>query len=280
VTGLFGDYNFTWVPIAITLAAVAAIPLLLMLLFRVVPLLSIDEIDEMDEIERGGAASTTAGPETASSEPSSDGGRLVGATGNARTVSATAVLMLGALLGILGIGSADPAEATTTPVAPEVSITGVEVGGLMQLSAKLTGPDRNPLPDTKVAFGFSTTQFGPPARLVPLGSVNTDKAGIARLTLGGDVDHLYKPTTNGPQEFVATYAAVGTEPVTTSTIVNVTVGQSAYQPGPPKPLAGVGNVLVVVLFTIVALIWMTLATQVWRIRRVCRGVPKPTANSV
>ena len=51
VTGAFGRYHFTWVPVAITLAATAAIPLLLMLLFRVVPLLSIDEIEEIEELE-------------------------------------------------------------------------------------------------------------------------------------------------------------------------------------------------------------------------------------
>ena len=51
VTGAFGRYHFTWVPVAITLAATAAIPLLLMLLFRVVPLLSIDEIEEINEAE-------------------------------------------------------------------------------------------------------------------------------------------------------------------------------------------------------------------------------------
>jgi len=51
VTRTFGTYHFTWVPIAITLAAAAAVPLMLMLLFRVVPLLSIDEIEE----DAGGA---------------------------------------------------------------------------------------------------------------------------------------------------------------------------------------------------------------------------------
>ena len=51
VTGTFGSYHFTWVPVAITLAATAAIPLLLMLLFRVVPLLSIDEIEEIDAMQ-------------------------------------------------------------------------------------------------------------------------------------------------------------------------------------------------------------------------------------
>jgi len=282
VTGLFGDYHFTWIPVAVTLAALAAIPLLLMLLFRAVPLLSIDEIDEIDEIERGrggdksAGATTTTNPAGDPSDPSEsvpDESRLVGATSRAhRVASATGVLALVALLGMFGVASADPAQASTTPVAPTISITGAEVGGLMELSAKLTGPDRKPLPDTKVAFLFTTTQFGSPGRPVPLGSVNTDKAGTARLTLGGDVDHLYKPTTNGPQEFMATYVAAGGQPVTSSTTVNVTVGQSAYHPAPAKPLASVGRVLAFVLFAIVASIWLTLGTQIWRVRRVCRRV--------
>jgi len=52
MTGVFGRYHFTWVPVAITLAATAAIPLLLMLLFRVVPLLSIDEIEEIEQMQK------------------------------------------------------------------------------------------------------------------------------------------------------------------------------------------------------------------------------------
>jgi len=285
VTGLFGDYHFTWIPVAVTLAALAAIPLLLMLLFRVVPLLSIDEIEEIDEIEKGrsgemdGAATATVSPQSQPVERVPDESRLVGATSTAHRVASSAgVLLLVALLGMLGIGSADPAQAATTPVAPTVSITGVEVGGLMELSAKLTGPDSRPLPDTKVAFLFTTTQFGSPGRLVPLGSVNTDKTGTARLTLGGDVDHLYKPTTNGPQEFVATYVDAGGQPTSSSTTVNVTVGQSAYHSSPAKPLASVGRVLALALFAIVASIWLTLGAQIWRVHRVCRGVQVGTVR--
>jgi hypothetical protein len=261
-----------------------------MLLFRVVPLLSIDEIEEIQElegIENGDIATTaaTAGrqqtPQIPQSEPTSDESRLVGATGKAhRVAGATGVLMLVALLGMFGLSSAEPASAApgaTTPVAPTVSITGAEVGGLMVLSAKLTGPDGNPLPDAKVTLLLSTTQFGAQGRLVSLGAVNTDKTGLAQLTLGGDVDHLYKPTTNGPQEFVATYAAAGEPEVTSSTTVNVTAGKSAYHPAPHKPLADVGRVLAFVLFAIVGSIWLTLGAQVWRVRRVCRRAQVGTA---
>jgi len=52
----------------------------------------------------------------------------------------------------------------------------------------------------------------------------------------------------------------------------VTVARSLYHPAPAKPLASVGNVLVIALFAIVAAIWATLIAQIWRVRRVCRGV--------
>jgi len=279
VTGAFGDYRFTWIPVSVTLAAMAAVPLMLMLLFRIVPILSIDEIEEIEEAEAEAASSRIE-----QSEPVGHEARGVGTPGKAYRVSGVAgVLLLVALLGMLGAGAATPASAATpqggTSTSPSITITGTEAGGLMELTATLVGPDDHPLAQANVAFLFSTTQFGIPARLVPLGSVTTDKKGIARLTLGGDVDHLYRPTANGPQEFVATYAAAGEQPVTSSTTVNVTVARSAYQPAPPSPLAGVGEGLVKVLFTIVAAIWLTLAAQVWRVRRVCRGVEKPTTSS-
>ncbi|HEY8651671.1 MAG TPA: NrfD/PsrC family molybdoenzyme membrane anchor subunit [Dermatophilaceae bacterium] len=298
MTGAFGRYHFTWVPVAITLAATAAVPLLLMLLFRVIPLLSIDEIDEIDEANeiQEMEKHLTELPHAAPREPADHDGNLVGATGTAhRVAGGTGVLILVAILGMFGVGRADPATAATLPTAlvsasispstiatqsaPRITITGVEAGGLIELTATLTGPDGHPLADAPVAFLFSTTEFGTPARLVPLGSITTDKTGIARLTLGGDADHLYRPTANGPQEFVATYAPTPeANPVTSSTTVNVTVARSAYHPAHPKALAGVGNVLIVALFAIVAAIWLTLIVQIWRVRRVCRRDRQPTAS--
>lgn len=142
----------------------------------------------------------------------------------------------------------------------------------MKLTATLTGPKGGPQADAPVTFLFSTTQFGTPARLVAVGTVTTGTTGTATLVLGGDADHQYRPTATGPQEYIATYSAPGAKPLTSSTTVNVTIARSAYNPAPTKALAGVGNVLVIVLFSIVAAIWLTLATQVWRVRRVCREV--------
>ena len=299
MTGSFGRYHFTWVPVAITLAATAAIPLLLMLLFRVVPLLSIDEIEEMqekheiDELENA----VNVHPQIAPTEPERHSSSLVGATGTAhRVAGTTGVLLLVALLGMFGIGAADPAQAATpqsalvsmstgalvsaSKGAPKITLTGVESGGSVQLTARLTGVDGHPLANADVAFSFSTKEFGASARLVPLGSVTTDKTGIARLALGGDAAHLYRPTAKGPQEFAATYAATPeAKPVTSSTTINVPVARSAYRPAPAKPLAGVGNIMVVVLFTIVAAIWLTLLAQIWRVRRVCRGIRQPATST-
>ncbi|MEP7370536.1 MAG: NrfD/PsrC family molybdoenzyme membrane anchor subunit, partial [Dermatophilaceae bacterium] len=285
MTGLFGDYHFTWVPIAITLAALAAVPLLLMLLFRVVPLLSIDEIEEIDELkemEDMVKQSPTTRP-AASDESVPHDARLVGASGKTQRVAdahcvagATGVLLLVALLGMLGVGTASPTSAATpssgTSGATTIAIAGSEVTGSMELTATLIGPDGHPLHDAPVAFLFTTTEFGATSHLVPLGTINTDKTGIARLTLGGDADHLYKPTATGPQEFVASYTAPGAQPITSRTTVKVTIARSAYHPAPAKPLATVGHILAFVLFGIVAAIWLTLATVVLRLRRACRGV--------
>src|SRR5665811_815432 len=209
ITHTFGTYHFTWVPIAITLAAAAAVPLLLMLLFRVVPLLSIDEIEEIDamqeidEMEKDLSAHPQS-ESTGSSELAGHNHSLVGATGTShRAAGTTGVLLLVALIGLFGVGTADPAQAATG--APTITIKGVEGGGKVQLTATLTGANGQPQADAPVAFAFTTTQFGTPARLVPLGSVTTDGAGVAKLILGGDADHMYLPTTAGPQEFVATF---------------------------------------------------------------------------
>ena len=296
ITGTFGTYHFTWVPIAITLAAAAAVPLLLMLLFRVVPLLSIDEIEEIDATEQIDQMEKdlTAHPHTGPSRPTQPmdhDGVPVGATSGTshRVAGATGVLLLVALMGMLGIGAAHPANAatpqnasvSTSTGAPTITIKGVEGGGKVQLSATLTGADGQPQAGAPVAFFFNTTQFGTPARPVPLGSVTTDKTGVARLILGGDASHLYRPTTTGPQEFGATFkpTTADAKPISSTVSVNITVARSAYTPAPPKPLAGLGKGLVLAIFTIVAAIWLTLIAQIWRVRRVRLAIQEPAAGN-
>jgi len=283
MTGAFGRYHFTWVPVAITLAATAAIPLLLMLLFRVVPLLSIDEIEEIEEMQELSdlQASATALPK-ATSESAVHQDRVVGATSTAhRVAGATGVLMLVALMGVLGVASADHSQAATpqsgalqsgAPSAPNVTLTGVETSGSVQLSATIKSPAGVPVPKAAVTFLLSTTEFGTPARLVPLGSATTDNTGVATLK--------FAPRVTGNQGFAATYTGAGAKPVTSSTaVVAVTVAQSLYHPAPAKPLASVGDVLVLALFAIVAAIWLTLATQIWRVRRVCRSAGQVTPST-
>ncbi len=60
LSGAWGGYHFTWVPICITLAATAAIPLGLLVLFRFVPILP---VSEMEGLELELALEADAGPE-------------------------------------------------------------------------------------------------------------------------------------------------------------------------------------------------------------------------
>ena len=293
MTGAFGRYHFTWVPVAITLAATAAIPLLLMLLFRVVPLLSIDEIEEIEEMqELSDLQACATALQKATSESAVHQDRVVGATSTAhRVAGATGVLMLVALMGVLGVASADHSQAATphsgtlhsgalhggalhggAPSAPNVTLTGVETSGSVQLSATIKSPAGVPVPKAAVTFLLSTTEFWTPARLVPLGSATTDNTGVATMK--------FAPRVTGNQGFTATYTGAGAKPVTSSTaVVAVTVAQSLYHPAPAKPLASVGDVLVLALFAIVAAIWLTLATQIWRVRRVCRSAGQLTPST-
>jgi len=269
-----------------------------MLLFRVVPLLSIDEIEEAEQIEQM-EKTVTGRPSTEPSEAADHHGVPVATTTGTshRVAGATGVLLLVALIGMLGIGTAHPASAatpqnasvnaslstsvSTSTGAPTITITGVEGGGKVQLTATLTGANGQPLAEKNVDFFFNTTQFGTPPRPVPLGSVTTDKTGVATLILGGDANHLYRPTKIGPQEFGANYTptTADAKPITASTTVNITVARSAYTPAPPKPLAGLGNGLVIALFAIVAAIWLTLITQIWRVRRVRLAVQEPATST-
>jgi Ni/Fe-hydrogenase subunit HybB-like protein len=286
VTGTSGSYHFTWIPISVTLAALAAIPLLLMLLFRVVPLLSIDEIEEIDENEEMANAAAAEAYQrakntrpTAPSQPARHDPELVGATGKAHrgvgAAGAAGVVLLIALLGTFSVGSAPSADAATG-TGPKITITGVESGGVVKLTAKLTDAAGAPQAKANVKFLLASNVFGP--RQVPLGAAATDTTGTARLTIGTD-SKRFRPTASGPQEFVASFTGDGQEPLEFSTNVNVTVARSAFTPAPPKPLDGAGKVLIKALFIIVATIWILLITQVVRVRRACRPLRKNTVRS-
>ena len=156
-----------------------------------------------------------------------------------------------------------------TPGAPTVTLTGIEAAGKVKLTATVTSPQGRPQVKAKVAFLLSTTEFAAPARLIAIGSAITEKTGVAQLG--------YQPRVTGRQGFAASYAPGAAKPVTAGTSLAVTVARSLYHPAPAKPLASVGNILVLVLFTIVAAVWLTLVAQIWRVRRVCR-VPGPAVT--
>jgi Ni/Fe-hydrogenase subunit HybB-like protein len=252
VSGAFGTFHFTWIPIAITLAGLAAIPLLLMLLFRAVPLLA---IDEMEQASAGDGASQQLAA-TAPSPVRAPATRATRVTG--------AVVLLTAGLGFLTVHSAAPASAAThKPPPATLTLAATGTGPVLHLTATLTSPAGQPLPKARVQFFQLTTEFGPHGQLVPLGTATTSKTGTATLA--------YQPTVTGAQKYVAKYPATSTAgAATANTTVNVTSARSPYRPAPPKPLAGLGKITVGVLLTIVVLIWLTLTIQIIRIRRACR----------
>jgi molybdopterin-containing oxidoreductase family membrane subunit len=47
IQGAWGNFNLTWVAVAVTLGGAAAIPLMLMMFFKCVPILAVDEIEEV-----------------------------------------------------------------------------------------------------------------------------------------------------------------------------------------------------------------------------------------
>src|SRR5665811_617296 len=95
-----------------------------MLLFRVVPLLSIDEIEEIDamqqidEMEKDLTARPDSDSDGSNARADHDGAPVGTTTGRShRLAGATGVLLLVALMGMFGIGTAHPASAAIPHVA-------------------------------------------------------------------------------------------------------------------------------------------------------------------
>jgi hypothetical protein len=260
----------------------AAIPLMLMVLFRIVPILSIDEIEEIEEAEREHAAAAAAAylltrqGETAVEEPA-----LVRSAGTATRVAGVAgALLLAVLLGVFGVGARTPAEAAAPSGATTIVLVAHQAAGEgapVRLTAKVTDGAGRPLAKAEVTFLLGSTVFGP--RSVAIGSATTNSSGVARLRVGGHSTG-YHPTTTGPQEFIASYAPSGAEPIESSTNIDVTGARSAYTPAPPKPLDPVGAALPKALFLIVGTVWTLLIAQVVRVRRACRPIPAREAHRV
>jgi molybdopterin-containing oxidoreductase family membrane subunit len=279
MTHLFGVYHFTWISVSITLAGLAAIPLLLMLLFRVVPLLSIDEIEEF-EGRAGTGAELAASPARAlgsweheaspDGEPSATPAALARSRRGTRpllfcSTGATALLLL---VGALSLAHAAPARAGDDPSTQQgpavIKLTGKDSVDGVHLTAVLTDAHGVPTAHARVQFFEFTTEFNPKGQLIALGSAITDANGAARLT--------DQPTVTGTKRFVVSYAAnPKAEPVSAHVDVVVTTAHPQYQPAPAKPFADIGKTLVGVLLATVALVLLTLAVQVERVRRACRA---------
>ncbi|MGE5288587.1 MAG: NrfD/PsrC family molybdoenzyme membrane anchor subunit [Micromonosporaceae bacterium] len=305
MTDTFGTYHFTWVSVSIALAALAAIPLLLMLLFRVVPLLSIDEIEEIQEIEQPAPVGTEPAPVPAPvsgppagaqelgnghepslmpAEAASTGGRRM-RRWTLRRTGAIGLLVLAAgglslVVAKPSLAASRPAATTPQPSMPAsdgsmpasgssvkpavIKVTGTDSTRGLHLAATVTDVHGMPIAGAAVGFSELTKEFGPAGHLVPLGSAVTDRNGVARLT--------DQPAVTGLQRYVAAYSGgPKAGPASASAGVLVTTARSPYRPPPAKPFAGLGKTLVGVLLAGLALILLTLAVQVERVRRVCRA---------
>ena len=277
ITGTFGTYHFTWISVSITLAGLAAIPLLLMLLFRVVPLLSVDEIEEIQQTGRpvplpaqpaplptqisGPMAGQGAEPSFMPAEVAADGKSRRGWAWRRTGAIGLVVLVAGGL----SLAAARPALAAAQagPGPAVIKVTGTDSTRGVHLTVTLTDAHGTPVAHAAVRFFGLTKEFGPSGQLVPLGSAVTNQSGMAQLT--------DQPAVTGTQRFVATYpGGPKAGRASASAAVAVTTAHSPYRPAPPKPFAGIGKALVGVLLAALALILITLAIQVERVRRACR----------
>ena len=277
ITHTFGTYHFTWISVSITLAGLPAIPLLLMLLFRVVPLLSVDELEEIEQTGRpvplraqpaplptqisGPMVGQGAEPSFMPAEVAADGKSRRGWAWRRTGAIGLVVLVAGGL----SLAAARPALAAAQagPGPAVIKVTGTDSTRGVHLTVTLTDAHGTPVAHAAVRFFGLTKEFGPSGQLVPLGSAVTNQSGMAQLT--------DQPAVTGTQRFVATYpGGPKAGRASASAAVAVTTAHSPYRPAPPKPFAGIGKALVGVLLAALALILITLAIQIERVRRACR----------
>ena len=280
ITSAFGAYHFTWTYLSITLASVAAIPLLLMLLFRVVPLLAIDEIEETGEAGEAGRVPLRVQAQPVLAQvPSPRSDRdlepsimpaEVAADGKGRRWwtlrRAGAVGLVVLVAGGLSLLAARPAKAAVQagPRPAVIKVTGADSAAGVHLTATVTDAHGIPVAHATVRFFELTKEFSPTGQLVPVGSAVTNQGGVARLT--------DRPAVTGMQRYVAAYPGGPKAGQASASVgVVVTTAHSPFQPNPPKPFASIGKTLVGVLLGALALILITLVTQLERVRRACRA---------
>lgn len=247
LTRSFGQYyHFTWVPIAITVAGVAAIPLMLMLLFRIVPILAIDEVEAL-------AATTPPSIQDPLATPRSSTVHRVELLG--------AFLLILIAIGAIGVGRATPVNAAS-PTPPTITVTAVASGPKVDITASVK-VGTTPVANAPVKFYESTTMFKPGINLVPVGIGTTDANGIAKAR--------YVAVVNGPRTVsVIYYFDVEGAPAIGSTQVNVDGAVSPYVPPEPKILDGAAHGLVKILFVLVLITFIIVIAQVVRVRRSLR----------
>jgi len=156
------------------------------------------------------------------------------------------------------------AAAQAGPRPAVIKVTGTDSARGVRLTATVTDAHGIPVAHATVRFFELTKEFGPGGQLVPLGSAVTGQRGVVQLT--------DQPAVTGTQRFVAAYpGSPKAGQASAGVSVVVTTAHSPYRPAPPKPFAGIGKALVGVLLVGLALILITLAAQLERVRRVCRA---------
>ncbi|MHB8435208.1 MAG: NrfD/PsrC family molybdoenzyme membrane anchor subunit [Acidimicrobiales bacterium] len=281
LSGNWGTYHFTWVPISITLAATAAIPLLLLILFRFVPVLAIAEMEELaglDEAPAPVVAPAVAGLPVA--KPWLDGrptvplssafrGHVSSSHARPRRAAFGAGLLGVLIAGGIVLGVVSTARAATRAPLLHVSATQLSHGTRgVELLATLEHPAGASQPAGKtaslrgisVSFSVRLGEFAgaPP---LTLGTATTNAAGRALLS--------YQPTWTGPQVIVATAtSSAGT------VIASATTRFTAITAAHPfagaieavRPDGKIGQAVVAVLLVVVGLLWITLVAVVVRVR--------------
>ena len=179
---------------------------------------------------------------------------------------AGAVGLVVLVAGGLSLLAARPAKAAVQagPRPAVIKVTGAESTAGVHLTATVTDAHGTAVAHATVRFFELTKEFGPSGQFVPLGSAVTDQGGVARLT--------DQPAVTGTQRYVVTYpGGPKAGQASASAGVVVTTAHSPFQPNPPKPFASIGKTLVGVLLAALALILVTLVTQLERVRRACRA---------
>lgn len=162
--------------------------------------------------------------------------------------------------------SSSPSSLTLSASATQARVPSVvlvaRLGGSAQSSATRAG--------VSVTFSVDVDEFAGHPWLL-LGSGTTNAAGVARF--------VYHPTWAGREDFVASVTdATGTQvaQATTTFVVTATL-HPTLSAGATRPDGTLGQYVVGVLLSIVALLWIVLVTVLVRVHRVAGRQPRQAA---